>query len=134
MISEIVLRSVCKGVGYIECEELVNHHKGEYDRWNEECTSCNGHGRRRKIEEVRYEALPAKPPMGKEPEVEKVCPFDVAWVGRCGGPVRSGAYCQSHTEDKCWQCGEQATRTCGHTGSFVCGVSMCAKHRHHSDG
>jgi len=130
MISTIILCTLCDGKGYNECSELVDHHKGDYDYWNEECKSCAGHGRRRMITETRYEILGSVPPMGKEPEVEKVCPFDVAYAGSCGKPVREGSYCQQHTKDKCWQCGEQAIRTCSHTSQFVCGMPMCADHNH----
>lgn len=40
----IELCDSCKGTGVIEREELVNHHKGDYDYWTETCSRCLGSG------------------------------------------------------------------------------------------
>lgn len=54
------------------------------------------------------------------------CGFLEAWVGRC----RNAQPCSRHSNEKCWKCGELATRNCGMAGSLVCGVPECAKHPH----
>ena len=55
------------------------------------------------------------------------CPFDIAWVGKCGKTVKHGKFCEYHSTLKCRVCGEQATKTCGKTSQFVCGMPLCDK-------
>lgn len=63
------------------------------------------------------------------------CPFSEAWVGKCKKTPEVGElYCENHKKKKCFKCGRQATRDCGHTSQFVCGTPMCDEHFHHSDG
>lgn len=63
------------------------------------------------------------------------CPFVEAWIGKCKKTPEVGElYCERHKEIKCFECGAQATKNCGHTSQFVCGAPMCDQHRHHSDG
>lgn len=42
---ELLMCHHCKGVGTIYWDELVNHHKGEYDTHSKTCDLCNGSGR-----------------------------------------------------------------------------------------
>lgn len=42
---EIVICDVCSGRGISARSELVDYHRGEYDRWNVFCTHCGGEGR-----------------------------------------------------------------------------------------
>ena len=53
-ITEIIACDTCRGNGYIECSELVDYHKGDYDCWNEICYSCNGSGRIVKTTTIEY--------------------------------------------------------------------------------
>ena len=63
------------------------------------------------------------------------CPFNEAWVGKCKKTPEIGElYCEKHKGQKCFKCGAQATKNCGHTSQFVCGVPMCDEHKHHGDG
>lgn len=55
-----------------------------------------------------------------------LCGFVQAWVGRC----RQSAPCPKHSTQKCWSCGEPATRDCGVAGSLVCGIPSCDEHPH----
>jgi DnaJ-class molecular chaperone len=43
--SHVEICDRCKGSGSRYWEELVNHHKGEYDTHKEECSKCKGSGR-----------------------------------------------------------------------------------------
>lgn len=68
-------------------------------------------------------------------EIDEECPFIRSWVGKCKKTPDVGEiYCPEHVESKCFQCGGQATRDCEHTTQFVCGVPMCAEHRHTHGG
>ena len=42
---KIVCCGRCEGSGVRPYEELVNHHRGEYDTWLDYCTFCGGEGR-----------------------------------------------------------------------------------------
>jgi len=57
---------------------------------------------------------------------DSLCNFNEAWRGNC----KERSPCKIHKGTCCWKCGEQATRSCDHTGAFVCGVPCCPKHRH----
>lgn len=61
------------------------------------------------------------------------CPFNEAWVGKCGNTPEVGElFCERHKDMKCYKCGAQATSNCAHAGQFVCGVPQCDVHnRHH---
>jgi len=59
------------------------------------------------------------------------CRFIRDWAGRCTNPATDGEYCAEHTEYACTVCGEQATRSCSHAGSFVCGAPLCDEHHTH---
>lgn len=55
----------------------------------------------------------------------KTCNFHIAWVGKCKAKVVEGTdYCEDHTVG-CEVCGAQATDSCDHTGSLVCGAPLC---------
>jgi hypothetical protein len=54
------------------------------------------------------------------------CGFTEAWIGPCQNPRP----CSKHSREKCWKCGEPATRNCSYTGTLVCGVPECGKHPH----
>ena len=52
------------------------------------------------------------------------CGFDRAWQGSCKcTDILDNGQCESH-QDKC-SCGKLATRSCEHTGQFVCGRPLC---------
>ena len=62
---------------------------------------------------------------------EKKCVRDVSWAGRCRKDAILGEdFCEQHLKDKCFKCGAQAVKDCGHAGQFVCGMPECAKHTH----
>lgn len=54
-----------------------------------------------------------------------VCIYDEAWVGICMQKAVKGRFCAEHAAEKCRVCKGQATRSCEHTGSFVCGAPLC---------
>jgi len=56
---------------------------------------------------------------------ELLCPFVVAWRGRCNDKADETGLCEHHRAMKCSSCGAQATHDCDHTGQFVCGVPLC---------
>lgn len=63
------------------------------------------------------------------------CGFNEAWVGSCKMSAVPGELrCEAHLKKKCYKCGEQAVKTCGHTSQFVCGTPTCAQHQCHADG
>lgn len=43
-IVNIIVCKHCKGKGVIEREERIDYHKGDYNKWTEECSICNGSG------------------------------------------------------------------------------------------
>lgn len=60
------------------------------------------------------------------------CPFVEAWVGKCKKTPEIGEqFCERHKGEKCFKCKRQATKNCGHTSQFVCGVPECDQHSHH---
>lgn len=54
------------------------------------------------------------------------CGFDEAWVGICKSTdILDNGQCTKH-QNLCCVCREQlATRSCSHTGQFVCGAPLC---------
>lgn len=59
---------------------------------------------------------------------EQFCPFDEAWMGRCGKELDKGIdFCPKHLGQKCW-CGEQAVKNCSMASSLVCGAPTCGEH------
>lgn len=54
-VATLLLCSRCEGKGYRVWDELVNHHKGEYDTHTETCHYCGGSGRRWEIVVTSYE-------------------------------------------------------------------------------
>lgn len=55
-----------------------------------------------------------------------LCGFEEAWVGRC----KNSKPCVKHVNQKCWKCGQPATRNCNYACSLVCGMPECAEHPH----
>jgi DnaJ-class molecular chaperone len=51
----VILCEKCAGTGYTRNSELVNHHKGEYDEWFENCWACKGSGRQVKTHTIQIE-------------------------------------------------------------------------------
>lgn len=58
-----------------------------------------------------------------------LCGFLEAYIGHC----LEAKPCQKHKE-RCFACGEPATKQCAHTGSLVCGMPECDKHTHQHRG
>jgi hypothetical protein len=58
------------------------------------------------------------------------CLFDEAWIGRCKEKATSGDMCAKHAGKTCEGCGAAATRSCDHTGQFVCGSPICGTCQH----
>jgi len=55
------------------------------------------------------------------------CPFDRAWMSRCGEPAAPGSsFCEKHAAWRCQACGKPAVKDCGETYQFVCGTPLCA--------
>ena len=61
MNGEIIICLSCSGLGYHECKQLVNHHTGDYNYWNEKCLPCEGKGRQMKVTTILYQPLPPDP-------------------------------------------------------------------------
>lgn len=51
---ELVICTVCKGIGKTYWQELTDYHKGEYDTHEESCKKCNGTGKCYKITKIEY--------------------------------------------------------------------------------
>ena len=56
--SELLLCNKCRGNGKRCWDELVNHHKGEYETHVETCPFCLGSGRRIKKTKTIVEWIP----------------------------------------------------------------------------
>ena len=52
------------------------------------------------------------------------CLYVMAYIGRCSA-IQFDEYCETHREQKCCVCGDQATHECAHAGQFVCGYPLC---------
>ena len=63
MIREFVPCTSCKGSGTVTRSIITDYHRGEYDLWYENCTSCDGVGILVKI--TVFEKY-IKPKIGKE--------------------------------------------------------------------
>lgn len=53
------------------------------------------------------------------------CLFLLAWLGRCGKPADQSGFCEEHRNEKCSNCGAQATHQCCAAGALVCGIPLC---------
>ena len=61
-IVNIIVCKHCKGKGVIEREERIDHHKGDYNKWTEECSICNGSGLLKETSIITIEPYkPARP-------------------------------------------------------------------------
>lgn len=59
-------------------------------------------------------------------ETNKRCEWNEAWIGDCKDTaVENGDFCEEHQKETCISCGAKATHSCGETGQFVCGFSLC---------
>lgn len=60
MAEEVMVCDRCKGNGKVECSELVDYHKGDYNYWWEKCIRCDGTGRLVKTTTVSYKPFKEK--------------------------------------------------------------------------
>lgn len=67
-MDSIVICDHCKGKGVVDCSELVNYHRGEYDTWTEECWQCEGSGRKEETITTVHAPFKPTPPRAREGE------------------------------------------------------------------
>jgi len=55
----------------------------------------------------------------------KTCKWNESWIGICNEPADESGFCEKHKVKVCVCCKGIATRSCDHTGQFVCGAPLC---------